>query len=153
MASEPDGTDMKARWDWRPALYVLLGLVVGAILTTVVFVAHNDKGDATMADTSRVADCVVSNDTAAVLIEPLGHEFGLYFRASRGAFKYEFAGQSYTVAFTKTASEAETLSNDVKGSAELLKISPNYVRTKGSVAYWPNENSDDYLDAIAACLK
>lgn len=38
---------MKTRWDWGPALYVLLGLVVGAILATLVFVIRDDKGGAT----------------------------------------------------------------------------------------------------------
>ena len=34
-----------------------------------------------------------------------------------------------------------------------MDITPAFVRTKGSVAYWPeNKNSDDFLDTIAACL-
>jgi len=37
-----------------PALYVLPGLVVGAILTTVVFVIRNDTGGATSIDPHRV---------------------------------------------------------------------------------------------------
>jgi len=90
-----------------------------------------------------------------VSLAPLGKTFGgtFGFRASRGGFKYEFAlSQSYTVAFTETEAEAETLADDVRSVAEWLKIDPDFVRTEGSVAYWPDENSDDYLDTIAACL-
>jgi hypothetical protein len=42
------------REDWMPALFVLPGLVVGAILTTVVFVIRNDTSGATSIDPTRV---------------------------------------------------------------------------------------------------
>jgi hypothetical protein len=146
---------MKTRWDWGPALYVLLGLVVGAILATLVFVIRDDKGGATGTDPSRVETCILKTEGVATSVWPLGKtfEFGVSFRAPRGAFRYSFATVNYVVAFMNSESAATALAGDVRGFAKVWDIDPDFVRTKGAVAYWPeDENSDDFLDTIAACL-
>ena len=109
-----------------PALYVLLGLAVGAILTTVVFVMRNDTGGATGIDPSRVETCIRKNAMAVTSVWPLGHEFeyGVSHHASGGAFRYTFAGEDYIAAFTDSESEATALADDVRGFAKMWTSPP-----------------------------
>ncbi len=145
---------MKRKWtDWLIAICCLLALVGGTALTTAYFITRNGEGDAGNADPSRVEKCIVSNGQSDIpTVEPLGEGIYVGLRASRGAFLYDFGGDEYVVAFTESPSEAETLATDAKRLASVMKMNPNFIRSKGSIAYWSEESSDNYLLTIEDCL-
>ena len=111
----------------RPAIYVLLGLIV--VLAAVVLASRHGSGRATSIDPYRVETCLQSSDGVVDwLNNPL--EDGVV--ASRGGYQVVFgASVSFVVAFSNTVSEAKTLQKAVRDTVA-YKSKPEYARRRGA---------------------
>ena len=135
----------------RPAIYVLLGLGLIAVLAAVVLASRHGSGRATSIDPYRVETCLQSSDG---VVDWLNNPLEDGVEASRGAYQVVFdASASFVVAFSHTASEAKTLQKTVRETT-VFQFHPEDVRRRGTVVFWGGGGKEeDYRwKDVAFCI-
>jgi hypothetical protein len=134
----------------RPAIYVLLGLGLIAVLTAVVLASRHGSGRATSIDPYRVETCLQSSDG---VVEWLNNPLEDGVEASRGGYQVVFGSSvSFVVAFSNTVSEAKTLQKAVRETT-VYNDDPEDVRRRGTVVFWGGSGKEDYRwKDVAFCI-